>query len=56
MSRTDKIIQQVSSSMAMEGLPLNAADRERIRICLTEPERMERIIAELLKKHAVHTS
>lgn len=56
MSRTDKIIQQVSSSMAMEGLPLSAADQERIRVCLTEPEKLEQMIAELLKKHAVYAS
>lgn len=56
MSKTEKIVQEVCSSMAMEGLPLNAADQERIRVCLTNPESMEHTIAELLKKHAVPAS
>ena len=53
MGDIEKIVREVDSSMAMEGLPLTNEDRDRIRKCLSEPVSVDRIINGLLAKHAV---
>lgn len=53
MSDIEKIVREVDSSMAMEGMPLTNEDRDRIRKCLSEPLAVDRIINGLLAKHAV---
>ena len=53
MSDIEKIVREVDSSMAMEGLPLTNEDKDRIRKCLSEPLAVDRIINGLLAKHAV---
>jgi len=53
MSEIEKIINEVDSSMAMEGLPLTEEDRDRIKSCLIDPGTLDKVIAELLKKHTV---
>jgi len=53
MSEIERIINQVDSSMAMEGMPLTQADRSRIEDCLNNPSGLNEEIAELLKKHTV---
>lgn len=53
MSEIERIINQVDSSMAMEGMPLTQADRSRIEDCLNNPAVLNEVIAELLKKHTV---
>lgn len=53
MSDIEKIVREVDSSMAMEGLPLTNEDKDRIRKCLSEPLNVDRIINGLLAKHAV---
>ena len=53
MSDIEKIVREVDSSMAMEGLPLTNEDKDRIRKCLSEPLSVDRIINGLLAKHAV---
>lgn len=53
MSDIEEIIREVDSSMAMEGLPLVDADRERIRKCLSDPASLDRVLHGLLEKHTV---
>ena len=53
MGDIEKIVREVDSSMAMEGLPLTNEDRDRIRKCLSEPVSVDRIINGLLAKHRV---
>ena len=53
MSDIEKIVREVDSSMAMEGLPLTNEDKDRIRKCLSEPLSVDHIINGLLVKHAV---
>ena len=44
MSEIERIVREVDSSMAMEGLPLTAEDKDRIRRCLSEPSSLEQTI------------
>ena len=53
MGDIEKIVREVDSSMAMEGLHLTNEDRDRIRKCLSEPVSVDRIINGLLAKHTV---
>ena len=53
MSEIERIVKQVDSSMAMEGMPLTHEDRSRIETCLNNPSVLNEMIAELLKKHTV---
>ena len=53
MSDIDSIVREVGSSMAMEGMPLFAEDRERIRRCLTDMGNLEKMIGSLVEKHKV---
>lgn len=53
MNEIEKIVEEVDGSMAMEGMPLTAADKDRIRICLTNPSDLDGIIRALLVKHTV---
>ena len=53
MSEIEKIVNEVDSSMTMEGLPLTEEDRERIKLCLANPVIVDQIIRDLLKKHTV---
>ena len=53
MSDIDKIISEVDSSMTMEGLPLTSEDKDRIRLCLTDPSVLDQLIQEIIKKYTV---
>lgn len=53
MGDIEKIVKEVDSSMAMEGLPLTADDKNRIRKCLTDPAALDGVIGALLTKHTV---
>ena len=53
MSEIERIVREVDSSMAMEGLPLTVEDKDRIRRCLSEPSSLEQTIGGLLRKHTV---
>jgi len=53
MSEIERIIKEVHSSMAMEGLPLTPADQDRIRKCLTDPTCLDSVIRALVAKHSV---
>lgn len=52
MSEIDKIINEVNGSMAMEGMPLTEADKERIRLSLISKEQYQKILKELIIKHS----
>ena len=49
----DRIIREVDSTMAMEGLPLTVEDQERIRTFLLDPSTLEDMIQELVQQYAV---
>lgn len=53
MGDIEKIVQEVDSTMTMEGMPLTFEDKDRIRKCLEEPSAVELIISGLMKKHTV---
>ena len=53
MSEIEKIVIEVDSSMAMEGLPLTEEDKNRIKYCLENPNTVDQLIQELLQKHTV---
>ena len=53
MSNEKKIIAEVNSSMTMEGMPLTTEDKIRIRNFLSNPDNLETMINELIKKHTV---
>ena len=53
MSEIEKIVIEVDSSMAMEGLPLTEEDKNRIKYCLENPNIVDQLIQELLQKHTV---
>ena len=53
MCEIEKVINEVDSSMAMEGMPLSNEDKDRIRICLANPSELNDIISNLIKKHTV---
>ncbi len=52
MSNIEKIINEVNGSMAMEGMPLTDADKERIRLSLISKEQYQKILKELIIKHS----
>lgn len=49
----ERIIREVDSTMAMEGLPITTEDRNRIRFCLRDDSKFNKTIAELIEKHTV---
>lgn len=51
MSDAEKIISEVNSSMAMEGMPLTDEDRERLYVYLNDPSTLQQMVSELIKKH-----
>ena len=51
MSDIERIVNEVDSSMAMEGFVLNPDDKNRIVNCLKEPESLEAVIESLINKH-----
>lgn len=53
MPNIDKIIRQVDSSMAMEGMPLTAEDKQRIQNVLQNPASLNTVIAQLVKSRTV---
>lgn len=52
MIEINKIINEVKGSMAIEGIPLTEADKERIRISLSSKEQFQKILRELILKHS----
>ena len=56
MSEIEKIVIEVDSSMAMEGLPLTEEDKNRIKYCLENPNIVDQLIQDLLQKHKVSSN
>ena len=56
MSDIEKIIREVDSSMTMEGLPLTSEDKERIRMYLTDPSVLDRLVEDIIEKYAASNS
>lgn len=56
MASIDKIIREVDSSMAMEGMPLTAEDKERIQMVLHNPASVNAVIAQMVKRLTVSGS
>ena len=52
MSEIDKIVNEVNGSMAIEGMPLTDADKERIRISLSNKEQFGKTLSALILKHS----
>ena len=53
MRDVETIVQEVDSSMAMEGMPLYSEDKDRIRKYLLNPGSLEKIVSFLVEKHTV---
>ena len=53
MNRNERLIAEVNGSMAMEGMALTKADKERLLCYLRKPEDFGRIMSELVGKHKV---
>lgn len=51
MSDMESIVREVDSSMAMEGMPLHADDKDRIRKYLINPGSLEKMVGALVEKH-----
>ena len=53
MSDIESIVREVDSSMAMEGMPLQSEDKDRIRKYLINPGSLEKIVGSLVEKHTI---
>ena len=53
MSEIDRIINEVTGSMSIEGMPLTDEDKERIRTALSDDEKYKMILKALIIKHSV---
>lgn len=51
MKDIERVIEQVNSSMAMEGMPLTNTDKDRIRRCAGDNTKVDKEIAKLVRKH-----
>ena len=52
MHEIDRIINEVNGYMTIEGMPLTAEDKERIRVSLSDTEKYKKILNELITKHS----
>lgn len=55
MESIEKIIDQVDGSMRIEGMPLTAEDKERIRRCAGSEKLVDAEIRALVKKHSAQS-
>lgn len=53
MQDIELIIKQVDASMTMEDMSLTESDKERIRFCIGDNNKVEDEIRDLVKKHSV---
>ena len=53
MPDIELIIKQVDASMAMEGMPLTENDKERIRLCIGDDQKVESTISSLVNKYTL---
>ncbi len=53
MKDIEKIIEEVNATMSMEGMPIKADDRDRIRLCLRDKKLFDETLKNLVNKHSV---
>lgn len=53
MKNIEKMIEEVNGTMNIEGMPLTAEDKERIRKCLVGEKCFDTEIKELVKKYTI---
>lgn len=53
MVNSEKIIDEVNGTMAMEGMPLTESDKVRLRECITGKTSYDKIIERLVQKHSI---
>lgn len=56
MKDIEKIIEEVNGTMSMEGMPITADDRSRIRLCLRDKKLYNETLKNLIRKHSVPKS
>lgn len=56
MKDIEKIIKEVNGTMSMEGMPITAEDRNRIRLCLRDKKLYDETLKNLINKHSVPES
>jgi len=56
MKDIEKIIEEVNGTMSMEGMPITADDRNRIRLCLRDKKLFDETLNNLIHKHSVPKS
>ncbi len=55
MKDTEWIIKQVDASMAMEGMPLTSKDKDRIRFCVGDNQKVESTIQDLVRQYVTES-
>lgn len=55
MKDTEWIIKQVDASMAMEGMPLTSKDKDRIRFCAGDNQKVESTIQDLVRQYVTES-
>lgn len=53
MINSEKIIDEVNGTMAMEGMPLTESDKVRLRECITGKTSYDKMIERLVQKHSI---
>lgn len=55
MKDTEWIIKQVDASMTMEGMPLTSKDKDRIRSCVGDNQKVESTIQDLVRQYVTES-
>ena len=55
MKDTEWIIKQVDASMAMEGMPLTTKDKDRIRFCVGDNQKVESTVQDLVRQYVTES-
>lgn len=53
MLEIERLIKEVGATMAIEDFEITEEDRNRMRHCAYDDEKVEEVIASLVEKHAV---
>lgn len=51
MSQNEQLVNQIAGSLAMEGLALNAAEKQRLLECANGERQTEQLLAELVSQY-----
>ena len=55
MKDTEWIIKQVDASMAMEGMPHTSRDKDRIRFCVGDNQKVESTVQDLVRQYVTES-